>query len=171
MFSEAYWKDRDFEASTLEPPLGSGPYKVGRFEQGRFIEFDRVPDYWGKDLPVNVGTNNFDRVRYEYFRDRQVAFEAFKSGVMNFHEEFTSRIWATGYDFPAFREGRVKRERIDRPAPSATQGWYFNTRRENFQDRAHPRGARASPSTSSGRTRTSCSACTSGSTPISRTRR
>ena len=81
IFSEAYWRDRDFEASTLEPPLGSGPYKVGRFEQGRFIEFERVPDYWGQDLPVNVGQNNFDRLRYEYFRDRQVAFEAFKTGV------------------------------------------------------------------------------------------
>jgi microcin C transport system substrate-binding protein len=135
VFSEAYWKDRDFEASTLEPPLGSGPYKVGRFEQGRFIEFDRVPDYWGKDLPVNLGTNNFDKLRYEYFRDRQVAFEAFKSGVMNFHEEFTSRTWATGYDFPAFRENRVKRERIDRLGAVGTQGWYFNTRREAFQDR------------------------------------
>jgi microcin C transport system substrate-binding protein len=135
VFSEAYWKDRDFEASTLEAPLGSGAYKVGRFEQGRYIEFDRVPDYWGKDLPVNVGANNFERVRWEYFRDRQVAFEAFKSGVMNFHEEFTSRIWATGYDFPAFREGRVKRERIDRLGAVGTQGWYFNTRREAFQDR------------------------------------
>src|SRR5829696_799728 len=114
VFSEAYWRDRDFEASTLEPPLASGPYKVGRFEQGRFIEFDRVPDYWGRDLPVNIGQNNFDKVRYEYFRDRQVAFEAFKSGVMNYHEEFTARTWATGYDFPAFREGRVKREVIDR---------------------------------------------------------
>jgi microcin C transport system substrate-binding protein len=134
IFSEAYWKGRDFEAATMEPPLGSGPYKLGRFEQGRFIEFDRVPDYWGKNLPVNVGQNNFDRIRWEYFRDRQVAFEAFKSGVMNFHEEFTSRTWATGYDFPAFREERVKRERIDRAGAVATQGWYFNTRREMFKD-------------------------------------
>ena len=135
VFSEAYWRDRDFEASTLEPPLASGPYKVGRFEQGRFIEFDRVPDYWGRDLPVNLGQNNFDKVRYEYFRDRQVAFEAFKSGVMNYHEEFTARTWATGYDFPAFREGRVKREVIDRAGAVPTQGWYFNTRREMFKDR------------------------------------
>jgi len=135
VFSEAYWKDRDFEGSTLDPPLGSGAYKVGRFEQGRYIEFDRVPDYWGKDLPVNLGQNNFDKVRFEYFRDRQVAFEAFKSGVMNYHEEFTSRTWATGYDFPAFREGRVKREVIDRAGAVPTQGWYFNTRREMFKDR------------------------------------
>ncbi|MGO4573135.1 extracellular solute-binding protein [Microvirga sp. 2TAF3] len=134
IFSERYWQGRDFEASTLEPPLGSGAYKVGKFEQGRFIEFERVPDYWAKDLAVNVGLNNFDRVRYEYFRDRTVAFEAFKSGVLNFQEEYTSRIWATGYDFPAIREGRVKKDEIPNEAPSPIQGWYFNTRRDAFKD-------------------------------------
>lgn len=134
IFSERYWQSKDFEASTLEAPLGSGPYKVSRFEQGRFIEFERVPDYWAKDLPVNVGQNNFDRVRYEYFRDRTVAFEAFKNGTINYHEEFTSRIWATNYDFPAMREGRVKREEIPDDTPAPIQGWYFNTRREAFKD-------------------------------------
>lgn len=134
VFSEKYWSSRNFEASTLEPPLGSGPYKVGRFEQGRFIEFDRVPDYWGKDLPVNIGTNNFDRVRWEYFRDRQVAFEAFKSGVITFQEEFTSRIWATGYDFPALHEGKVKKEALPKTEPVGSQGWIFNLRREKFAD-------------------------------------
>ncbi len=134
IFSEAYWRGRDFEASTLEAPLGSGPYKVARFEQGRFIEFERVPDYWGKDLPVMVGMNNFDRVRYEYFRDRTVAFEAFKNGTLNYHEEFTSRFWAQNYDFPAVREGRVKREEIPVDAPAPVQGWYFNLRREQFRD-------------------------------------
>jgi len=134
IFSEAYWKGRDFEASTLEAPLGSGPYKVGRFETGRFIEFERVPDYWAKDLPVMVGMNNFDRIRYEYFRDRTVAFEAFKNGTLNYHEEFTSRFWAQNYDFPAMREGRVKREEIAVDAPSPIQGWYFNLRREQFRD-------------------------------------
>lgn len=134
IFSQAYWQGRDFEASTLEAPLGSGPYKVGHFEQGRFIEFERVADYWAKDLPVNVGQNNFDRIRYEYFRDRIVSFEAFKNGTLNFNEEFTSRTWATGYDFPAFREGRVKKEEIPNDAPSPIQGWYFNTRRDAFKD-------------------------------------
>lgn len=134
VFSEKYWSTRNFEASTLEPPLGSGPYKVGRFEQGRFIEFERVPDYWGKDLPVNIGTNNFDRVRWEYFRDRQVAFEAFKSGVITFQEEFTSRIWATGYDFPALHEGKVKKEALPKTEPVGSQGWVFNLRREKFAD-------------------------------------
>ncbi|MFC5485183.1 extracellular solute-binding protein [Microvirga aerilata] len=134
ILSERYWQGRDFEASTLEAPLGSGPYKVGPFEQGRFIEFERVADYWGKDLPVNVGLNNFDRIRYEYFRDRIVAFEAFKNGTLTYNEEYTSRIWSTGYDFPAMREGRVKKEEISNDAPSNVQGWYFNTRREAFKD-------------------------------------
>lgn len=134
IFSKAYWQTRDFEAASLEVPLGSGPYKVGRFEQGRFIEFERVRDYWAADLPVTRGFNRFDRIRYEYFRDRQVAFEAFKIGTLNYHEEFTSRIWATGYDFPAMREGKVKREDIASGAPTGSQGWYFNTRRAAFKD-------------------------------------
>ena len=134
IFSERYWQDKDFEAATLEAPLGSGPYKVGRFETGRFIEFERVPDYWAKDLPVNVGQNNFDRIRWEYFRDRTVAFEAFKNGTLNYHEEYTSRTWSTGYDFPAIREGKVKKEEISNDSPATIQGWYFNTRREAFKD-------------------------------------
>lgn len=134
VFSETYWSTRDFTTSTQEQPLGSGPYKVGRFEQGRFIEFERVADYWAKDLPVNIGTNNFDRVRWEYFRDRQVAFEGFKSGVVTFQEEFTSRIWATGYDFPAIKEGKVKKESLPRTEPVASQGWIYNLRREKFAD-------------------------------------
>jgi microcin C transport system substrate-binding protein len=134
VFSEKYWSTRDFTASTLEPPLGSGAYKVGRFEQGRFIEFERVADYWARDLPVNIGQNNFDRVRWEYFRDRQVAFEAFKSGVITFQEEFTSRIWATGYDFPAMKDGKVKKETLRKTEPVASQGWLFNLRREKFAD-------------------------------------
>ena len=134
IFSKAYWASRDFEASTMEPPLGSGPYKVGHFEQGRFIEFERVKDYWAKDLPVNIGMNNFDRLRFEYYRDRDVAFEAFKAGAINFHEEYTSRLWAVGYDFPAARDGRVKKEALHNGALTPSQGWYLNTRREQFKD-------------------------------------
>ncbi len=134
IFSERYWQGKNFEAATLEAPLGSGPYKVSRFETGRFIEFERVADYWAKDLPVNVGLNNFDRVRWDYFRDRTVAFEAFKNGTLNYHEEYTSRIWSTGYDFPAVREGKVKREEISNDSPATIQGWYFNTRRDAFKD-------------------------------------
>ncbi len=135
VFSKAYYTAKSFQEATLEPPLGSGPYKVSRFEQGRFVEFARVPDYWGRALPVAVGTNNFERVRYEYFRDRQVALEGFKAGVITFREEFTSRDWANSYDFPAVKDGRVKRDTIPDQTPSGTQGWYFNTRREQFSDR------------------------------------
>src|SRR5271165_3262835 len=134
VFSAAWWKDRDFTAATLEPPLGSGPYKVKTFEQGRFIEFERDPNYWGAKLPVNLGHNNFDRLRFEYYRERQVAFEAFKAGAINYHEEFTSRFWATAYDFPAVNEGRIKKETLHDGAPSRTQGWYLNTRRDQFKD-------------------------------------
>jgi microcin C transport system substrate-binding protein len=134
IFSETWWTGRDFEASTLEAPLGSGPYKVSRFEQGRYIEFERVRDYWADKLPVNVGQNNFDRIRYEYYRERQVAFEGFKSGQINFNEEYTARLWATAYDFPAVREGRVKKEELPNGAPTPSQGWYFNTRRGKFKD-------------------------------------
>jgi microcin C transport system substrate-binding protein len=134
VFSAAWWKGRDFTAATLDPPLGSGPYKVKTFEQGRFIEFERDPNYWGGRLPVNLGQNNFDRLRYEYYRERQVAFEAFKAGAINYHEEFTSRFWATAYDFPAAKDGRVKKETLHDGAPSRTQGWYLNTRREQFKD-------------------------------------
>lgn len=134
IFSKAYWSTRDFSASTLEAPLGSGAYRVGRFEVGRFIEFDRVDDYWARDINVNVGQNRFQHVRYEYFRDEQVMFEAFKSGIINFHEEYTASIWANGYNFPAFRSGQVVREKIDISAPPSVQGWYFNLRREKFAD-------------------------------------
>ena len=134
IFSAAWWKGRDFDAATLEAPLGSGPYRVKTFEQGRFIEFELDPGYWGKALPVNVGVSNFQRLRFEYYRERQVAFEAFKAGAIDFHQEYTSRIWATGYDFAAVKDGRVKKEAVHNGAPTGSQGWYFNTRREPFKD-------------------------------------
>ncbi|MBV8662001.1 MAG: ABC transporter substrate-binding protein, partial [Hyphomicrobiales bacterium] len=134
IFSQGWWKGRDFDAATLEAPLGSGAYRVKSFEQGRFIEFELDPNYWGKDLPVNVGSNNFERLRFEYYRERQVAFEAFKAGAINFHQEYTSRIWANGYDFAAVKEGRIKKEAVHNGAPTGSQGWYFNTRRDQFKD-------------------------------------
>jgi len=134
IFPAAYYANRKFEEPSLDPPLASGPYKVGKFEPGRFISFDRVPNYWGKDLPVNVGQNNFDVVRFEYFNDRPVAFEAFKAGAFTVHEEFTSATWATGYDFPAFREKRVVRGEIPDANISGIQGWFFNTRRAALKD-------------------------------------
>jgi microcin C transport system substrate-binding protein len=134
VFSAAWWKGRDFDAATLTAPLGSGAYKVGKFEQGRFIEFARDENYWGRDLPVNVGQNNFGTVRYEYYRERQVEFEAFKAGAINFQQEYTSRTWATGYDFPAVRDKRVVKETLHTGAPSQMQAWYFNLRRPVFKD-------------------------------------
>jgi microcin C transport system substrate-binding protein len=135
IFSRAYYAGRSFDETTLEPPLGCGPYKVGHFEAGRYIEYERVKDWWGADLPVSRGQNNFDVVRYEYYRDRDVAFEGFTGRSYLFREEFTSRIWATRYDFPATRDGRVKRDVIPDDTPSGAQGWFFNTRREKFKDR------------------------------------
>jgi microcin C transport system substrate-binding protein len=136
IFSRAYYEKRKFDESTLDIPLGSGPYRVGRFEPGHHIEYQRVPDWWGATLPVSVGRYNFDTVRYEFYRDRDVAFEGFTAKNYLFREEFTSRIWATRYDFPAIRDGRVKQELIPDNTPSAAQGWYFNTRRPKF---ANPR--------------------------------
>jgi microcin C transport system substrate-binding protein len=135
ILSRAYYTDHSFDETTLEPPLGCGPYKVGRFEPGRYIAYERVKDWWGADLPVSRGQNNFDVVRYEYYRDRDVAFEGFTGGSYLFREEFTSRIWATRYDLPAMRDGRVKRDVIPDDTPSGAQGWFFNTRREKLQDK------------------------------------
>src|SRR2546426_2564992 len=135
IFSREYYSKHPFDETTLEPPLGSGPYQVGRFETGRFIEYDRVKNWWGADLPVGRGQNNFDVMRYEFYRDRDVAFEGFTSKTYLFREEFTSRIWATRYDFPAIREGRVKRDVLPDDTPSGAQGWFFNTRREKLQNK------------------------------------
>jgi microcin C transport system substrate-binding protein len=134
IFSRAYYSKRPFEESSLEAPLGSGPYKVGRFEAGRYIEYDRVKDWWGAKLPVQRGLHNFDVIRYEFFRDRDVAFEGFTGRSYTFREEFTSRIWATRYDFPAMRDGRVKRDVLKDETPSGAQGWFLNTRRAKFQN-------------------------------------
>jgi len=134
IFSRAYYATKNFEDSTLETPLGSGAYRVGRFEAGRYIEFERIKDWWGADLPVNRGQNNFDIVRFEYFRDRDVGFEAFTARAYLFREEFTARTWATRYDFPAFKDGRVKRDVLPDQTPSGAQGWFLNTRREKFKD-------------------------------------
>jgi microcin C transport system substrate-binding protein len=135
IFSRAYYGTHEFDQTTLDAPLGSGAYKVGRFEAGHFIEFDRVKDWWGADLPAMRGLYNFDLIRYEYYRDRDVGFEGFTAGNYLFREEFTSRTWATRYDFPAFKDGRVKRRTIPDETPSGAQGWFINTRREKFKDR------------------------------------
>jgi len=135
LFSRAYYEKHEFDQTTLEAPLGSGAYKVGRFDAGRFIEFERVKGWWGADLPVMRGQYNFDVIRYEYYRDRDVGFEGFTAGNYLFREEFTSRTWATRYNFPALNDGRVKRRTIPDQTPSGAQGWFINTRLDKFKDR------------------------------------
>jgi microcin C transport system substrate-binding protein len=134
IFSQAYYAKQPFDESTLDIPLGSGPYKVGKFEVNRYIEFERVRDWWGADLPVSRGSFNFDIVRYEFYRDRDVAFEGFTAKNYLFREEFTARVWATRYDFPAVKDGRVKRETLPDDTPSGAQGWFINLRRDKFRD-------------------------------------
>jgi microcin C transport system substrate-binding protein len=135
IFSRAYYTAHSFEVSSLDVPLGSGAYKVGRFEPNRYIEYERVKDWWGADLPVSRGQDNFDVLRYEYYRDRETAFQAFTAKNYLFREEFTSRVWATRYDFPAIKDGRVKRETLPDQRMAGGQGWFFNTRHDKFKDR------------------------------------
>ena len=134
IFSKAYYAARAFDESTLDIPLGSGPYRVGKYEVNRYVAYERVKDWWAADLPVNRGTNNFDIVRYEFYRDRDVAFEGFTGKNYLFREEFTSRIWATRYDFAAVKDGRVKLETLPDQTPSGGQGWFINTRRDKFKN-------------------------------------
>lgn len=134
ILSKAWWSTRDFAASSLEPILGSGAYLVEHADPGRSITYKRREDYWAKDLPANVGTNNFDRYVFQYYKDYTASFEAFKGGGYLFHEEFFSKIWATGYDFPALSKGWVIKDQVPDGRPSGTQGFWFNMRRPQFQD-------------------------------------
>jgi microcin C transport system substrate-binding protein len=131
---EHYYRDHDFEKSSLDPPLGSGPYKIKSFEPGRSIVYERVPDYWGADLPVNKGRYNFDEIRYEYYRDRDVAFEAFKAGNFDLWSENSSKRWATGYEGPAFTRGLIVKEKLPIRPVARMQGYVFNLRKDKFQD-------------------------------------
>jgi microcin C transport system substrate-binding protein len=133
IFSRAYYDKKSFDDSSLDIPLGSGPYRVGPFSAGHYIEYKRVADWWGAGLPVMRGLHNFDTVRFEYYRDREVGFEGFTAKSYLFREEFTSRIWATRYNFPALKDGRVKREVLPDDTPSGAQGWFINARRAKFQ--------------------------------------
>ncbi|EFO32775.1 putative binding protein [Roseibium sp. TrichSKD4] len=134
IFSKRYYTTYDFKQTTLTPPLSSGPFKVGKHAVGRFIQYNRFKDYWGKNLPVTAGHYNFDIIRVDLFRDNQVAFEAFKKGNVTYQEEFSSKIWSTEYNFPAIEDGRVVRTTFPDGRPSGAQGWFFNTRRKKFAD-------------------------------------
>ncbi|MES0201105.1 extracellular solute-binding protein [Mesorhizobium sp. M0011] len=132
--SKAFYTANDFDASTMTPPLGSGPYKIGRVAAGQTVEYDRVADYWGRNLPVNRGLYNFDRIRIDFYLDRQAAFEAFKKGDTHFREEFTSRVWATGYDFPALKDGKVVKREFPGEKTPDMQAVALNQRRPQFRD-------------------------------------
>lgn len=134
ILSKAWFSEHPFDSSQLVAPLGSGPYKVQRVSAGQTIVYERVADYWGADLPVNRGFNNFDTIRIDVYRDRQAGFEAFKKGDVTFRQEFTSRVWATGYDFPALNEGKVVRREFPEERRPKLQGWAINQRRPQLRD-------------------------------------
>ena len=140
VLSKAYWGKRDFEKTTLEPGLGSGAYKIESFEPGRSITYRRVKDYWAAKLPVKVGTDNFETIRYDYYRDTNVAIEALKAGQYDLRLENVAKNWATAYTGPAVTQGLIKREEIKNEIPTGMQAFVFNTRRPVFQD---PRVRRA----------------------------
>ncbi|WP_144864133.1 extracellular solute-binding protein [Mesorhizobium sp. J18] len=134
ILSKAFFTENPFDSSQLKPPLGSGPYRVGRFSAGQSIEYERVDDYWGRDLPVNRGLNNFDRIRIEFYRDRNAGFEAFKKGNVHYRQEFTSRLWAQDYDFPAVTDKKVVKREFPNELNPSMQAWAVNQRRERFRD-------------------------------------
>jgi microcin C transport system substrate-binding protein len=140
VLSKKYWSSRDFTKTTLDPPLGSGAYKVAAVDPGRSITYQRVADYWAADLPVNKGRNNVETIRYDYYRDGTIALEAFKAGQYDIRQENSAKNWAIGYDSPALRDGLIKKDAIPNQLPSGMQGFGYNLRRPIFQD---PRVRRA----------------------------
>jgi len=143
IFPKHYWEggeERNPSETTLQPPLGSGPYRIAEVEPGRFIVYERIKDYWAEDINVRKGHFNFDRIRYDYYRDRSVAFEAFKAGKVAFYRERIAKNWATGYDFPAYERGDVVKRKVSLDVPMGMQALIFNVRRDRFAD---PRVRRA----------------------------
>ena len=130
-----WWASRDFEKTTLEPPLGSGPYRVKSVDVNRSISYERVPDYWGRNLPTERGRHNFDLIRYDMYRDGTVAMAAFKAHQYDYRQENVSKSWATEYDFPAARQGLVTKVALPEQRPTRMQAFVFNTRRPVFADR------------------------------------
>lgn len=134
ILSKAFYTRVPFTETSLEPPLGSGPYRIAKFEQGQNVIYQRREDYWARDLPVRRGKFNFDEVRYEYFRDRSIALEAIKAGVLDLREEFTARDWVTAYDIPAVQQGKLKRLELPDGRPAGAQGFMLNSRLTKFKD-------------------------------------
>jgi len=129
-----YWQNRDFKQPSLDKPLGSGPYKIAEVDSGRRIVYQKVANYWGENLPINIGRNNIDQLIYDYYRDATVALEAFKAGRLDFRLENIARNWATGYEGPALSSGDLILESISHKNSAGMQGFFFNTRREVFKD-------------------------------------
>jgi microcin C transport system substrate-binding protein len=134
VLSQAYYARREFDETTLEPPLGSGPYKLDAYKSGTYVSYKRRDDYWGKDLPVNRGRYNFDELRYDYFRDRAAGLLAVQAGEIDLREEFTARDWMTGYDVPAVKAGRLLKLTLPDETPSGAQGFFLNMRRPQLAD-------------------------------------
>ena len=130
-----WWATRDFSKGDLQPPLGSGPYRIGKVAPGSAVTFERVKDWWAKDLPVSRGLYNFDRIQVDFYRDSQVALEAFKAGQFDVNLEYSAKDWNTGYDSPALRAGKFVQLAIPNHNPAGMQGYVFNLRRPMFQDR------------------------------------
>ncbi len=133
--SKTHFESHPFDSSEMRAPMGSGAYRVGRVSAGLSIEYNKVDDYWGRDLPINRGLAHFSRIRIDFYRDRQAAFEAFKKGDVSYRQEFTSKTWATEYDFPAIREGKVIKREFPSELRPAMQAWAVNTRRNRLADR------------------------------------
>jgi microcin C transport system substrate-binding protein len=129
-----YWSGRDFESTTLEPPLGSGAYRIASFEPNRNVVLERVKDYWAQNLGVKKGTGNYDKMRFEYYRDTTVALEAFKAGNIDVRSENSAKNWATAYDTPAVRDGLIVKQDFDHSRTAGMQGFVFNLRKLLFQD-------------------------------------
>lgn len=132
---EHLWKDRDITQPSLDIPEGSGPYRIAKYEAGRSVTLERVKDYWGEKLPINLGQNNFDTIRYDYYRDDGVALEAFKAGAYDMRLESSAKQWATAYEIPAVKDGRIIKEKFPTQGRNLMQGWVFNLRKPMFQDR------------------------------------
>lgn len=134
LLSKAYYTEHPFKQTSLDRPLGSGPYKIAAFKPGTYVTYKRRPDYWAKDLNVNRGRFNFDELRYEYYRDRTLELEGLLSGIFDLREEFTSVNWATSYNVPAVKDGRLIRLTLPDDSPSGAQGFFINTRLDKFKD-------------------------------------
>ena len=135
IFSKAFMEKHGFERADLTPLLANGPYKMGDFKAGHYVTYDRVKNWWGEQLPINVGRHNFDHIRYDYFRDQEVTFEAFKNHTFDMHMDNIAKNWSTGYTFPAVKAKKVLKLEIPNKTPAIMQGFSFNTRRDLFKDR------------------------------------